>query len=248
MPDLPNRRQELFCRAYVLEPVQVKAAVKAGYSPKQAPRTAVALMKQEYIHARIQELRKPEDEAFKITAEATLKRLHAIATADARDLMQYRVGPCRFCHGIDHAFQWKTEREFNVALAAATAKLGEGKEPPVNDPNWPDLAGGTGYRLTNVPNPDCPECSGLGIPYVTATDTGKLTEAQAMLFNGAKQTQHGIEIAIVDRAKPLEMVAKHLGLAKEQVAVDLSDRLSAGLTDILGRLDAAAPIKRGITP
>ena len=69
-----------------------------------------------------------------------------------------------------------------------------------------------------------------------------------MLFNGAKQTVNGIEIAIVDRAKPLEIIAKHLGLGREQVAVDMSDRLSAGLTEILGLLDAAAPIRRGITP
>ena len=73
---------------------------------------------------------------------------------------------CRYCLGIDHAFQWKTQREYLVALAAATAKLGDDLPPdPKTDPSWPDPAGGTGYRLTNAPNPDCPECSGLGIPY-----------------------------------------------------------------------------------
>ena len=250
MPYLENHRHELFCKAYVLDPVGSKAAISAGYSPKTSDETQRRILARPDVKARIAELRAEIDTEFKIEASDVLKRLYTIATADARDLTQYRVGACRFCHGIGHLFQWKTEREYLSALSAARKGLAKGDiDPdPELDPNWPDLAGGIGFKLTCQPNPDCPECAGLGHPYVTATDSGKLTAEQAMLFAGAKHGANGIEIAMQDRAKPLEMVAKHLGLAKEQVLHDTTDRLTAGLVDILGRLDAAAPIRRGITP
>lgn len=97
--------------------------------------------------------------------------------------------------------------------------------------------------MTDGPDPTCPECAGLGLPYVTATDTTFLSPEAAMLFNGAKQGPHGIEIAMQDRAAPLAMVAKHMGLTKEHVVLDTTDRLKAGLAEILGRLEAAAPLR-----
>lgn len=116
----------------------------------------------------------------------------------------------------------------------------DGAPDPVDDLNCPSLDGGVGYRITIDPNPDCPECGGLGLSFVTATDSTQLSPQAALLFNGAKQTVHGIEVAIVDRQKPLEMLAKRFGLLKEQVEVDFTDKLAQGLADILGRHDAAA--------
>jgi phage terminase small subunit len=95
MPELKNRRQELFCRAYVLEPIAVKAAVKAGYRNTYADETQRRLMRMDHVQARIAELREPEDTDFKIKVDAVLRRLWTIATCDARDLTQLRIGPCR---------------------------------------------------------------------------------------------------------------------------------------------------------
>lgn len=251
MPQLPNYRHELFVKAYLLDPNGGKSAVAAGYSSKQADKTQHAILARPDVQERLAELRAEIDVEFKIKAADVLKRLHTIATGDARDLTQYRIGACRYCHGAEHEFQWKTRREFELAVQEyqpPTDKDGHPKFAEEDDKARPSDKGGFGYRVTQEPDADCPECAGLGVPYVTATDTRKLSADQAMLYAGAKQTQHGIEIAMQDRAKPLEMIAKHLGLAKEQVIVDTSDRLSAGLTEILARLDAAAPIRRGVSP
>jgi hypothetical protein len=48
-----------------------------------------------HVQARIAELREPQDKDFKIKVEAVLRRLWTIATCDARDLTQLRIGPCR---------------------------------------------------------------------------------------------------------------------------------------------------------
>ena len=104
------------------------------------------------------------------------------------------------------------------------------------------VASATGSPST--PTPTALNAGGLGLSFVTATDSTQLSPQAALLFNGAKQTVHGIEVAIVDRQKPLEMLAKRFGLLKEQVEVDFTDKLAQGLADILGRHDAAAPLRK----
>lgn len=42
-----------------------------------------------------------------------------------------------------------------------------------------------------------------------------------------KQTQHGIEVKIADRAKALEHVARHLQMFKDEVKLNASDELIA---------------------
>ena len=121
-----------------------------------------------HIKTRIAELRVPEEVVFKATAADVTRRLWDVATADMRDLVRLHVGPCRYCHGVEHQFQCKSEREYMVALSRARNALGPNAAAPdpSADPSWPSLFGGSGYRLTRTPHPDCPECSGLGEPYV----------------------------------------------------------------------------------
>lgn len=247
MPELKFRKHELFCRAFAVEPNASKAALAAGYAKSGAGKQGHELLQRLDVKARLRELNEPEDAMFREAQAEVLDRIRRMAFADARDLTQFRIGACRYCHGVDHAYQWKTEREFLEALVNRKSKLriGEGEPDPAEDPSWPDDRGGFGYRLARQQDPECPECGGMGVPYVHAPDSRDLSPAAALLFNGAKNGPNGIEIMMQDRAKPLEMLAKRFGLLKEQVDLDLSDRLAQGLVEILNRHDAAAPLRKG---
>lgn len=72
-----------------------------------------------------------------------------------------------------------------------------------------------------------------------------LSPQAALLFNGVKQGANGIEVAIADRQKPLEMLAKRFAVMKEQVEVDVSDKHAQGLAEIMARHSAAAPLRKG---
>jgi hypothetical protein len=62
------------------------------------------------------------------------------------------------------------------------------------------------------PAEDCPECDGIGHVVTHIRDTRDLSEATLALFDGVKETRHGIEIKFQDRSKALESIAKHLGM------------------------------------
>ena len=86
----------------------------------------------------------------------------------------------------------------------------------------------------------------MGVPYVTATDVRHMTPAAAVLFNGAKMTQHGLEVSMKNRAKPLEVIARHAGLLKDaEKGVD-GDALARGLVAIMVRMESAAPIRKAM--
>jgi phage terminase small subunit len=132
-----------------------------------------------------------------ITADTVLKRLWAMATADARELSSVRVFCCRRCHGDDHEYQWINHTEFNFAK-----KL---RDDLKDD-------GGYGYNPEMRPHLSCPHCRGLGERDVFLTDSRDYSSDAQLLYKGAKQTRHGIEILTHDSMAALEKVAKILGM------------------------------------
>ncbi len=132
-----------------------------------------------------------------INADAVLKRLWSMATADATEISQVRVYCCRRCHGEDHEYQWINETEFNFAKA---------KNPTYTD------SGGYGYNPELRPSPSCPHCKGFGERDVMLKDTRDYSAEAKLLYKGAKQTRHGIEVLTHDSFKALETVAKILGM------------------------------------
>jgi len=190
-----------------------QAAIAAGYSPKTAHVQANRLLKNAYVKAFIQEKLDAVSEATQITAEAVLQRWWELANADVNDLVQYRHHACRYCHGEDHRFQWIDEDEYWAAVAAA-AKAEQ--EPPGSE-------GGFGYKRLRDPHADCPQCEGEGVQEVFVADTRKLPPNVKALYDGVKQTQHGLEVKVRDRDRALENVAKFLGMFKNQMEVTNPD-------------------------
>lgn len=132
-----------------------------------------------------------------INADTVLKRMWALATADAREISSVRVFSCRRCHGDEHEYQWINETEFRFMKA---------QRPDITD------EGGYGYEPDRRPHKECPHCRGLGEASVAITDTRDYSADAQLLYKGAKQTRHGIEVMTHDSMKALDMIAKVLGM------------------------------------
>ena len=129
-----------------------------------------------------------------------LEKLEAIVThlalTDVTNIVARRIKPCRFCHGNDFLYQWKTKREFQYQRniweeTRILAACGSIKVSEVEAMIEPSDAGGYGYTPLISPNPVCPECAGLGEIWFEPKDDTKLDPALKMLFNGIKHHKDG---------------------------------------------------------
>lgn len=204
-------QQETFCQEYMVDLNGTQAAIRAGYSERTANEQAGRLLSKVSIRSRIDELRKDRAERTDITADRVLKEAWNIATADPRELVEYRIGCCRFCWGKDHRFQ-RTAAEFERAEAEHAAKCEKAIEEGKPHPGEFDPQGGIGYNKLREPNPECPECFGEGVGRTVFKDTSKVSPAVASLFAGVKETKDGLEIKLHSKDGALEKLFKHLGL------------------------------------
>lgn len=142
-----------------------------------------------------------------------LNEFAMIATADVSEVVQYRRLNCRYCHGKEHQYKWKDEREYQLACdAQEEANRERGRMRPKRGPlPMPSDAGGYGYRFNMTPHPECPDCLGEGKGDVYIADTTKLKGPARRLVAGIKRTQHGVEIKMRDQSAALELVGKMLG-------------------------------------
>lgn len=207
-PSLTAKRQ-CFVGEYLLDLNSTAAAVRAGYSTKTANRIGPELLGKTCVAVAVKAAMDARSARTEVTADLVLRRWWDIANANVNDLVQYRRGACRFCYGTDHQFQWRTAREFDLACSEARdAKKSE-----------PRCDGGFDYDETTAPNMKCPECCGEGVGRVHAIDTASLSGSARLLFDGVKATKDGVEIKIVDRAKALENVARHLGMFNDKLTL-----------------------------
>ncbi|MDR7257801.1 phage terminase small subunit [Sphingomonas sp. BE270] len=202
-------RQRAFVEEYLTDLNAMAAYIRAGFSAKGADHHAHELLRAPHVAAAVAEAMEVRSKRVAVTADMVLERWWKIATADPNDLIQFRRTACRYCHGVDHAYQWQDAEELRRAIAAAAGATG--KFTP------PDDSGGLGFVATADPHPDCPKCNGEGCGIVHANDTRRLKGAAALLYAGAKETKDGFEIKLIDQAKALENVARHLGMFVDKV-------------------------------
>lgn len=209
-------RVDLFIAEYLKDLNGRQAAIRAGYSPVSARVTACDLLAEPEVQAKLKAAMDARAERTGIEADAVIARFWAIATADARDLVELHRGCCRYCYGKDHRFQ-RTPREMEEARYQHALALRDAEDPDAF-PEF-DEQGGIGYNPKNDPHPSCPECFGDGEERVVAKDTRDLPPAARVLFAGVKTTQHGLEIKTHDQLAALRDVGRHKGLFKDKVEV-----------------------------
>lgn len=214
-------KQQRFVEEYLVDFNATQAAVRAGYSKKTAGQIGDENLKKPQIVFAIATAQKALSERTEITQDMVLERWWQIATADPNELIQFRRTCCRYCHGEEHAFQWIDAEEFAAALrAAAAASRDDGpRVMPTDD-------GGFGYDNKADPHPECPQCFGEGKAEVHAMDTRHLKGAARLLYAGAKLTQAGFEIKMMDQGKALENVARHLGMFKDKLELEVTENLA----------------------
>ncbi|AVS68142.1 terminase [Paracidovorax avenae] len=217
-------KQQRFIDEYLIDLNGTQAAIRAGYSAHTAAEQSYDLLRRPQIQAAIAEARKAQQERTQISADRVVLEAWNIVTADPRDLVQVKVGCCRYCHGEGHKRQ-RTLAEYNTERSRFRATGGK-------DVDWEE-EGGIGYSPLRAPHPLCPECHGDGCPRVVLGDTRSLSPATLALYAGAKHGKHGIEVQMHDKGVFAEKLFRHLGLY-EKDNQQQTDPLAALLHAIAG--------------
>ncbi len=248
--ELANAQHERFCQELMVDFNATKAAIRAGYATSGAGVQAARLLKNASVQARLGELREAVADKLNIESAEVFRRWWHTATADPNELTQHRRGACRYCHGSGHAYQWRTQREFDEAHAQwlkDTPSAGASDTiVAAHTSLQPMLDGGLGYQRTRDPDPDCPECDGMGVGYVWVADTRRISEQARLLYNGVKESRNGIEIFMADRQKALELVARNLGMLKDVGVAEIAGPLAELIREI-NKTGSTAPINDGTT-
>lgn len=231
-------KEQLFVAAYQVSLNASDAYRKAWYKGKDAAAGGYEILRKPHIAAAIAKSMEKRLEKINLTADDIVSKLELIATADPSKLTGHHIGACRYCWGIEHHFQWRTPREFSEAVEQHMLK---GEAYAANHPP-PEMEGGYGYRKTARPNPECPECEGLGQPYVIFADTRDMAPAERELFLGVKQTQNGIEYKMADKAHALDQLAERTGVFKQRDE-DTATAFANAIAEIQSR-SSRAPIRR----
>lgn len=172
------------------------------------------------------------------SAEEVLRRIGALASAKESELVQVRVGSCRYCWGKGFRYHY-TPAEFERA-EQEHAKLVELDKASGDF----DEKGGIGFDRNAPPNPQCPECGGDGMARVVHMDTRDLSPESLVLYAGAKVTKDGFEVKLHDRTAALVNVGRMLGAFKD--GIKLQGEIKHSLADDL-RAELAARGSR-LTP
>lgn len=234
-PKPMSRAHQAFVDTYLADPSRNGSAAYAlVYQVKERSAAAGAykLLRDPRIKAVVDEREKEQRERAAMSPNEVIEHLAQVVKADPRDLIDYRRGACRFCHGTGHQRQ-RTPQEMRDAIAKYK-KDNSGDLVLIDF----DYAGGVGFNPNKPPHPDCPECFGHGEGYTYAKDLRNVTPGAARLIAGIKETKDGFEIKVRSQDKNLELYARHLGLLTEK-AENPDDNVPPAATVTFNRKDAS---------
>lgn len=228
-------RREVFIRHYLIHSNATRACRESGYKEGSGiHQSASNLLRSPYVQDRLEELRQGILAALDIKVEAVLARYKAIAFTNVTEVVQLHRTPCRYCWGTEHAFQWRTKREWRAACASArTRQLPE-----------PDCDGGFGYTRDASSNDACPECDGYGIPQILIKDLRFLSDGERALVKSVVKTRYGTQVRFHDQLKALNALAQHLQFGIMPPITANPTALSLALAEIQSRGTTKNPIAK----
>lgn len=214
--------EDRFCLEFVKDLRGAAAARRAGISPASARFWASHKLAEPHIAARVAVLKAEHRERIQLDTEDLIDRLARIVKADVRELVEFRRCNCRYCWGLNFGYQ-RTAAELRMARARHAKDLkraqAEGRDLTDDVPLEFDEEGGAGFKATNDPNPECPECMGEGVGMPFLRDSRELSPEAAALFAGVKVTKEGVEVKTHDPIRAIELIGKHLGTFADNVNV-----------------------------
>lgn len=203
-------KERVFVAEYLIDLNAAAAARRAGFSAKTAKEIGYQLLGKPHVQEAIAAAMAERARRAEVTADMVLEHWSELARADPNDVIEYRRGACRYCHGDGHFYHWRDHVEF--AEACAKARKRKDSEPTDE--------GGYGYRHTEPANPECPRCCGEGIGYSYAHPSRNIPARSRALYAGVKEGRDGLEIKVHDPEEAWDKLAKHLGMGKDQVDVN----------------------------
>lgn len=231
MSVLDNAKWELFAQELAQGRKQLEAYRLAGYRGGEAQ--ASRLASNGKVSARVGELKAAAAAKVELSIAGVLSELWKIGTADPSELIEYRVGCCRYCWGKAHRYQaTPAEHERRLAQWQRDAVAAEGTSAEGVFAEFDEL-GGVGFNATRPPHPDCPECFGQGEGRPVFKDTRQLSPAARALYAGVKVTAGGQHVVLHDKVGALTKVGDHLGMF-----VNRTINADVTLEDFLAQLDA----------
>ncbi len=96
-------RQQRFVDEYLIDLNATQAAIRAGYSAKTALQQGPRLLGNVGVSLAIQNGKKERSDRVQVDQDWVLRRYVEIASADPRELVEYRRGRCEACWGTDGA-------------------------------------------------------------------------------------------------------------------------------------------------
>jgi hypothetical protein len=202
-----TEKEEKFCNEYMLD-LNATQAYSRSFDCKNLRTAATkgsALLKKVDISSRIDELRATRNQRLEVEADEVLRGYLNRVRADPRDLVEYRRGACRYCHGDGHRYHY-TPGEFERAMEKHQLAKTEDPDLPDFDPQ-----GGVGFDPRKTPHAECPECFGEGEGRVVFKDTRLYGEKALALYAGFEIGKDGIKCKINSQDDALEKVARHTG-------------------------------------
>jgi phage terminase small subunit len=200
-----DARQQRFVDEYLVDLNGTQAYIRAV--PGTADRTAQVMSARWLGRVEIQEAIKAGQARIQgvaqVTAARVIQEIALIAFADARELVETKVGCCRHCWGIDFKRQ-RTQVQRDADFERWRKKAKEGEEF--------DEEGGVGFNPHRPPNPECIECCGDGQSRDVIKDTRYLSPAAAALYAGVRRTKEGLQVLTQDKGAALDRLARHLGI------------------------------------
>lgn len=87
MPPLKNRRQEIFCREYIIDFNGTQSAIRAGYSKNTAAIITHENLRKPNIRVRVADLMEERTDRLMIDADRVLWELHEILQLSIKDIL-----------------------------------------------------------------------------------------------------------------------------------------------------------------
>jgi phage terminase small subunit len=192
--------------------------VRPDVKENSARAEASKLLARPSVQRRIAALRQKLADKTGAKPERLIQEAWNIVQADPRELMEYRVGCCRYCHGKGFLWQ-RTDAEFKADKARHAKEWKEATPDERKKLGEFDDKGGAGYQMGSAPHPDCPMCAGEGEGRVVLHDTRNVSPAALSLLAGVKVTEKGTEIKVHGKGDAMDKLMRHFGLYNDSLVI-----------------------------
>lgn len=230
-----NDLEARFCREYLLDHngTQSYLRCKPNVKATTAAAEACRILRNPNAQAELQRLHAEQAKKLEISAEAVVLGAWRVVNADTRELMEYRVGCCRYCWGFEFGYQrsdavYRADQQAHADARAMATEKQAAKMGPFRE------MGGPGYLRSREPNPECPECAGEGEGRPVFKDTTNLSPEGAELYAGVEVTKEGIKLRTHSKDASRDKLFRHLGLYNDKITLTMP---TVVVKDMTGRKD-----------